>query len=193
MASINDLLKDNVINKAQLFKKRKSYLGIDENLSNFILKVFQKHNSCSNLNIEQLSETFSTNIETTKMIMKNIISSGYVQVENNENNEMIFNFETIVEKLLNSYVDNLEKESTEFKLNWVSNELDFELTKNHINEIKKLIENNHWSTVYKIVNIMCEYDEQNWVLFQTLYNSLDSSKKIDKEVKEILDTNWLLE
>lgn len=191
MPNIKELLKDNLINKDELIIKRYSYLNLDKSQAKFVSKIFKnKKLDYSQLTIEEISLSLSVDYETAETIVLTLVTNGYIKLINLEE-EIKFNFEPLIYKLIKTYSSPKSKDNIDEKINWIKRKVSFELTNNNIQELIK-ISNENWDSVLLITNKISESKEQNWPLFISLYNTY-INKNIEKsnQIKSILDTNWL--
>ena len=192
MSNINDLLIDNIIDKEKLILKRGHLLNLDENQCRFLSKVFSnKESKFNNLTIVELAKIFSVNEKTAETILKDLVTNHLVDI-GFLNDEMIFNFNNLIRKLLKTYDAPTNNDSNLIKEKWIINNLKFELSKENNIELKKIISKESWDKISLVITKMKETNDHSWPLFISLLNTVTlKSVKKDKDIKKLLDENWL--
>lgn len=192
MNQLKDLLKDNIINKSELVIKRHEYLGLDVAQATFLAKIFVNNNeSYEKININEIAKLMDVNVDTAKEIVSLLITKGLVKFTI-ENEDLILNFDTFIIKLLSSYSKPENDSAIDQKLKWIDTKVDFIINDNLRVQLLKIIENNNWDAISKVVDKFAEQNEQNFPLLVSLIQSaLDTREEKENEIKSVLNTNWL--
>ncbi len=195
MNNFIDLLKDNIINKSDLVIKRHEYLGLDATQAAFLAKIFvNNEQSYNNLRIEDIAELMDVNIDTANVIIEKLITDGYLLLSNCEDgNGHLFNFDTIIEKLMMSYSSPLASDSIERKLDWINEKVSFELTNENKDELIKILNNIDWNVAATAIAKFIDQDKQTFPLLVSFFQTISISDTGNERVKSILKHNWLLD
>ncbi len=193
MITIKKLIEDNVINKSQLVLTRYEYIGIDSAQAKMLSRLFKEEDAeldYSNITIDQISNKIKIDLEATKIIIQLLIEKKIINVNNDS--KLTFDFNPLIQKLIKTYQTPLDSDSIETKIIWVKNMLNFKLSNDNLDEIKKMIDSGKWNQISIVVNEICDDTKTNWPLFVTMVSSLSNKKsEIDLKLKSILNQNWL--
>ncbi len=187
-----DLLKDNIINKSELVNKRHKYLGLDAAQAAFIAKIFVSNKeSYDKLSLEEVSKLMEVDIETARIITKELVISGYLLVSI-INGKEIFDFNSIINKLIMSYSSPTEESPIEDKIDWVSKKVSFELTNDNIDQLKDVIEKLDWNVFATVIAKFIDQNDQSFPLLDAMLNSISNNgNTINKKIRSTLQINWL--
>ncbi len=193
MKLLEELLKDNIIDRSTLVIKRHEYLGLDATQAAFVAKIFINNNECyKDIDINEVSELMGVDTETSKAILESLITKGLLLVSENENNTPIFNFDFLITKLLNCYETPIASSTIEKKLTWIETQVEFEVNEQMKEEFKKVISGMEWEILVELIKKSTQHSEQTFPLLMSLINSSPINKESkDNKVKEILEVNWL--
>ncbi|BDU67477.1 MAG: hypothetical protein TYPL_1300 [Candidatus Tyloplasma litorale] len=190
---LESLLKDNLINKSELILKKYKNLNIVYAEAKFLSKMFvDKNQNFSNLTIEKICELLDVSNKTAEKIVHCLLKKNFIKYRQ-INNTSYFDFEFLIEKLLNSYLPPEENSKISQKITWIDSELDIELTKENKMELQKIISNNdNWKQIVKIINKISEIKDKDWSMVSAAISSFNSNFEFNSDkYKEILDSNWL--
>lgn len=192
MFKVNDLIKDNIIDKEKLVLVRSNFLGLEDVQVKFIAKIFAKKRDSYSFNIKEISKIFKTNEDTSMKILQNLVVQGYVSFSI-KNDKQIFDFLCLIKKLLETYLPPEKNSSFEQKEFWIQKNIEFILTDKNIEVLKDILEQNEWSDVVKIIMSFKEVKINNWSIFKNIF-ILEKEKIIKRniKIKKTLDKNWLV-
>ncbi len=192
MTNFDDLLKDNIIDKSSLVKKRHEYLGLDAVQASFLSKIFiDNDKQYDKVNIEELSTLMNINVETAQEVVKPLITKGLVEVINEDNNTL-FNFNGFINKLLSSYTAPTSDSTREQKVKWICKKVEFLVTDHNKSELFSVVESHDWNIIMNVISKFEEQKEQSFpLLVSFLQSALNKKEDKEKEIKSIMDVNWL--
>lgn len=188
------LIKDDVLDKEKLVKKRYHFLNIDKIKADYISKIYSfKNVDLSCLSLKKIGELLSMPIEPVESLTKELIEKNLISIKNIEN-EFVFDFNLLINKLIGSYIAPNENKAIEEKMNWVINSLEFELTDTNKKDLRLIIEEKGWNDLMLVINKLITLDNQSWHQLISMYEAIGiKEKKKSDEVKDILTKNWLEE
>ncbi len=193
MTLLNELLRDNLINRSELVNKKHEYLGLDATQAAFVAKIFVNNNECySKIDINEASELMGVDIETANAILQPLITKGLLLISENENKVPEFNFDFLVSKILDCYDTPIQSSNIDSKINWIKTKVNFEVNEQMEEEFKKVISGMDWDILVELIKKSTTHSEQTFPLLMSLINSSPINKEAkDNKVKEILEVNWL--
>ena len=192
MQIYNDLLNDGIINKEKLVLKRHDFIGLQKNEAIFVAKLF-KNSSIENhhFTIKELASKLDISKETVQVLVKSLIASNCLKVINSSNG-IIFDFDFIIEKLLESYFAPSEESALDKKIIWMEALLKFKINNDNVETIKKWIINGNWNKLVLVSKKTAMLDSPSWPLLVSAYDSLNDYKEKDTDgLKDIMNINWL--
>lgn len=192
MNEFNQLIKDDVLDKEQLILKRHRFLDIDPIKAQYIAKLFKdKELDTSSLTLKEIANSTSIPVESAEALTKELVAKGLVSIKN-EGNEYRFNYDTLVNKIIKSYIAPEHERPTSEKLNWVVKTLTVELTDANINDLELIINEDGWENLKIAINKIVTLEDQTWHQLISMYEALGAKEKTESnEIKNILDKNWL--
>lgn len=191
--NLNKTIEDNIIDKEKLVFKRYKFLNIGKDQAQFISLIFKsKGLDYKNLSVDQISSILNLDIETVNKILSNLVTNSIVKVNQSPEGETTFDFDYLVVKLMNTYLPPKEDSSMDLKLSWIINSLDLELNDENKNQLKNYINDRKWSSVCDVVNKLADIEDTiTWPLLSESLDVHDSTSKTNKDIKKVLDNNWL--
>ncbi len=194
MLNIKDLLNDQIINKSELINKRHKYLGLDAAQAAFIAKIFVNNND-KNTIITQSEAAKLMGVEepSAKKIIEFLVLEGLVKVTEN-NSEVKFDFEFLIEKLISTYLPPSSSSSIEQKVDWAVKVIGIEFSNENRIELTDQISNTNWDLVLVAINEFKNQTNKTFPLLVSLIKAINNDKKEnDGKIKSLMQVNWLEE
>lgn len=186
------LIKDDVLDKEQLVLKRYQFLGIDRIQAQFISKLFlNKELEFNCLSIKDIADTINIPADATEAMTKELVSKGIVGLKTIEG-EFKFDYNTLINKLIESYIAPLNNSETESILNWIKLTLDFELTESNISDLRLIINEKGYDNLKVAINKLITMSDQTWHQLMSMYEAIGIKEKTDtQDLRHVLKQNWL--
>lgn len=193
MYDLKKIFDDNIINKENLLEKRYKFIGMSKQQAQLIKKLFTLKDQ-KNISFSQISEILELKKETTEILVKDLILNNFVLLNRLENGEYSINIEVLSQKLFNTYFFPMKNSNMDEKIHWLKNILEIDFNDENIDEIKKWIKSNQWNKILLVINGFLNLKDKKitWPLIVSSYESISSKDiKEDKNLKELIDVNWL--
>lgn len=186
------MIQDDILDKEQLVLKRHHFLEIDKIQAQYIAKLFSnKELKYSCLNLDDIANELAIPKPAVETLVKGLVNNGNISVENIDG-KLTFNFDKLINRLIESYITPKNSESTEFKLNWAIKTLKFELTEKNIEELNMIIEESGWNNLAVVINKISTIKEPSYSQLISMYETLGAKENTDsQQLKDIMDLNWL--
>ncbi len=186
------LIKDNVLDKEQLVLKRSTFVNIDKVQVPFLAKLFTKKElNFNKLTLKEIADNIAIPTDAAEALTKELVGKGLVGIKSKDG-EFKFNFNTLINKLIESYVAPEHSSTPEEKLNWAVKTINFELTEANLDDLKLIIKENGWENLKIAITKLISIEGQTWHQLISMYESLGVKETTDtNELKLILDKNWL--
>lgn len=194
MLNIKDLLNDQIINKSELINKRHKYLGLDAAQAAFIAKIFVNNNDKNTIITQsEAAELMGVEEPSAKKIIEFLVLEGLVKVTEN-NSEVKFDFEFLIEKLISTYLPPSSSSSIEQKVDWAVNVIGIEFSNENRIELTDQISNTNWDLVLVAINEFKNQTNKTFPLLVSLIKAINNDKKEnDGKIKSLMQVNWLEE
>lgn len=186
------LIKDNVLDKEQLVLKRSEFLNIGKVQILFLSKLFTKKDlNFSRLTLKEVADNMSISNQAAESLTKELVVKGLVKIKSKDG-EFKFNFNTLINKLIESYIAPNNSSNQDEKLNWAIKTISFKLTTSNIEDLKLIIKENGWENLKIAITKLISMEGQTWHQLISMYESLGVKESTDiNELKLILNKNWL--
>lgn len=194
MLNIKDLLNDQIINKSELINKRHKYLGLDAAQAAFIAKIFVNNNDKNTIITQSdAAELMGVEEPSAKKIIEFLVLEGLVKVTEN-NSEVKFDFEFLIEKLISTYLPPSSSSSIEQKVDWAVKVIGIEFSNENRIELTDQISNTNWDLVLVAINEFKSQTNKTFPLLVSLIKAINNDKKEnDGKIKSLMQVNWLEE
>lgn len=193
MLTIRKLINEGLINKSKLILKRGEYLNIEKNQILFLSKIFENDNfDFFNLKLDDISKNLVLEKKEIFKYLKKLITEGLIEFKQ-DGDKFYFNFNFLINKLIETYLPPNDSASFEMKYFWMKNNVDLKFANKHEKELKEIINNNNWNHLLIVFEEIIDMENVNWPLFISLIDSKtikNSTKKDD--YNKILKINWLV-
>ena len=173
MQIFDKLLDDGIINKEELILKRRKYIGFKKQEAVFVSKLFKDSEiKDHNFTIKTLSEILKISEDTAQIIVRALVASNCLKVVNN-NDEITFNFDYMITRLLETYWAPSKNASLEKQMIWIKEILGFDLNEDNKNMIANWIKDGNWDKVVLVVKKTSLVKDPSWPLLTAAYDSLE--------------------
>lgn len=186
------MIQDDIVDKEQLVLKRFRFLNIDKIQAQYIAKLFSnKELKYYDLSLEDICNELSIPKQAGETLVKGLVKDGIILIQSKDGN-ITFNFEPLINKLIESYITPNDSETTDVKLDWAVKTLKFELTPKNIEELKLFIDENGWTNLSIVINKISTIENPSYSQLISMYETIGARETTDsQQLKELMDLNWL--